>query len=531
MFKYLKEEKKLSVLAIILEILMAIQITFSVYIPGIILELITKNNKKEFYIWITIEALLLTLSIVVALIKLFFRNKLFSKIQFHLRKDILLSIVNESVLNFEKKSKGKFISQIQDQIPLIMDRIYASFFDLFFYSSTIVISIVLAINSSLTLSLFILLFSIITTIIPLIMSSFTSKKWKELIKEYETGNIQINSFLSTYKLFYFLNIRNIFKNKLNNINTIFRKKIMKKFSILFSIEVISWYIITVTDMLLLFITGYFILFHNEPSATIIIIPALSFKISLSFRTSAWFFVHYKSLKEKILEFQNSYSYPENMLSEISKEKFETLKIENLSFKYKEGEYIFKNFNFEFKKGGKYLIKGRSGSGKSTLINILTKQLDGFEGKILLNKHNIKEISKQEINNFFTYLDSKEFVFFDTIYNNITLWEEKEEKRVKEALEKVNLSNLEINYKLNISNSLSTGQKQRINFARHFFNNKNLLILDEALANIDKENIDFIEKYLFNNKELTVINISHHAQNFEMYDEIIDMEEIKNEMSN
>ncbi|MGZ9414077.1 ATP-binding cassette domain-containing protein [Mycoplasma sp. 5370] len=528
MFKYLNKEKMLTFFIAIIEMLISTKITFSLYIPGLINQYIQENNSKEFYFWITIEGCLLFFATILAFVRLFLKNKIFNKIQFHLREDILRSTVNENPMNFEIKTKGKFISQIQDQIPIIIERLYSAFFNLFFNIGSIICAIILAVISSWKLSIFILLFSFITTVIPLIISSFNSKKWKLLMKTFEEGNVKLSAFLSTYKMFYFLDVRHIFQEQLNNLNTKFRMKLLKIFSILFLVDVVTWYVITITDIALLIVTAYFILFENEMVANIIIIPALSFKISLSFRISSWFFVHYKSLKEKLEEFKST-PKNEKLFFKGDNPKFEELIIENLSYSYNEKNVIFKDFNLKIEKGKKYLIKGPSGSGKSTFLNIITKQINEYKGKILLNGYDLKEISQPEVNNFFTYLDSKEFVFFDTVYNNLTLWEQGMNNEAKEALEKVNLTEISLDYDINLNNSLSTGQKQRINFARTFLRNKNLLILDEALANIDKENIELIENFLFQNKELTILNISHHAENYEMYDYIIDMEKIKDEM--
>ncbi|MBN3534814.1 ATP-binding cassette domain-containing protein [Mycoplasma procyoni] len=531
MFKYLKREKNLTFITIFLEIIVALELVFAVYIPSIINQYIQENKEKEFYIWISIQGAVILVSILSMIARMVLKNgKLLSRLRFHMREDILKSTVNETTLNFDKVAKGKFISQIKDQVPMIIDRVYLPFFALFGYATSIIASLVLALILSLNLALIILLFSIITTFIPLALAPFVNKNFRRIFDTYEKGTVELNSFLGTYKMFYFLNTRDIFVHRLEDINYKVRTKLARKFMLIFSMEVGSWLIITITDMMLVGVTGWFVLFKGEPLATITAIPMLSFKISLSARMSMWFFVNYKSLKDKINQFQQLPEYTEKNVFENQDVEFEYLEIKDLNYKYNDKNIVFQNFNFKFEKGKKYLIKGRSGSGKSTLINLITKQLKGYEGEILYNNYNIKNISNKDVNSLFTFLDSKEFVFFDSVYNNVTLWEQHKEQQVVDALEKVNLAHIDPNYNLDINNSLSTGQKQRINIARHFINNKKLLILDEALANIDQENITKIEKLLFENKELTILNISHHATNYSDYNVVIDMEEMRNEIS-
>ncbi|WP_416388969.1 ATP-binding cassette domain-containing protein [Mycoplasmoides fastidiosum] len=275
--------------------------------------------------------------------------------------------------------------------------------------------------------------------------------------------------------------------------------------------------------------GYFILFIYIDGASsiglIAAIPVILQSLIYSIRWIGLYISQYKSVKE----LADEYEIPAKNINTISIEsnyKFDSLKICNLNFSYKDNKPLFKNLNLSFEKGKKYALIGPSGSGKTTLLNLITKQLDNYQGEIILNGINVKDIEDSNYKTTFTFLDSEEFVFNDTVYNNISLWTPDQEPKVKKALDLASYSIEDLNLQLNNENSnISSGQKQRINFARFFFDNKNLLILDEALANLDKENVAKIEKNLFDNPELTLINVTHHLKNPEKYHKIYRMEDL------
>ncbi|WP_051521849.1 ABC transporter ATP-binding protein [Mycoplasma leonicaptivi] len=222
-------------------------------------------------------------------------------------------------------------------------------------------------------------------------------------------------------------------------------------------------------------------------------------------------------KEYIKEFLNAKPL------EISNTKLniKRIKIKNLSFKYNE-KYILNNFNFCFEAGKKYALKGASGSGKSTLIKILLKQIENYEGNIFVNDLNLKEINTQDLINSLTFLDNSENLFNDTVYNNITLWDMTSDENIKDILQKSDLLDIKPELLINEENSLSTGQKQKINIARHFYRNKNILITDEAFSNID---IKSAEKILQNiNPDVMFINVSHNITNSDYYDQILEIKE-------
>ena len=218
----------------------------------------------------------------------------------------------------------------------------------------------------------------------------------------------------------------------------------------------------------------------------------------------------------------------NLQEEVGKvfeSKYLNFNLENLSYEIGDKK-ILKNFNWKILKNHKYALVGPSGCGKSTLAKIICGILKPTNGNVYLNDEKIEKYKIKSILKNVGYIEANPFILTDTVKNNITLCDknfdnQKYEKIIKLLkLESIN-SDLIID---EIQNDLSVGQKQRINFARYLYSNYKYFILDEATSNLDKETSDLILNYLFDKKDVTLINISHHITNdsYKKYHEVINL---------
>lgn len=169
----------------------------------------------------------------------------------------------------------------------------------------------------------------------------------------------------------------------------------------------------------------------------------------------------------------------------------TLNIDEFSYKNKT---VFKNLSYEFYSSNIYVIKGKNGSGKTTLLSILSGIITEYKGTLYLNESQIIEKNKDSyFDSYISYMPQKSIVFDDmTCLENIKLNQNKsEENKAIEILNKLQLGDY-INKK---AKNLSSGEKQRLAFARVILNARPILLLDEITANLDITNRTIILNYL------------------------------------
>ena len=191
----------------------------------------------------------------------------------------------------------------------------------------------------------------------------------------------------------------------------------------------------------------------------------------------------------------------------------SIKADNISFSYYEGEPIISNLNFEINRGDFIFIHGLSGSGKTTLIKLILKIMNVKNGRLMLNGINYTEISGEEIRNCIAYLSQKPFIFDGTIFENIKWANETiSEEDAVSALETVGLSELSLNELIGeTGRQLSGGEKQRIALARCIVKEAPILIFDEPFSQIDEASEKIISEYILKQKNKIRIVVSHKLE--------------------
>lgn len=202
-------------------------------------------------------------------------------------------------------------------------------------------------------------------------------------------------------------------------------------------------------------------------------------------------------------------------------------IHNLSFQYEERN-IFEDLCLSIKKGEKVALVGESGSGKSTLVKVLLGLLKYDKGQVFLGGMELNDICLNELYGKVSYLSQDAPVFDGTIRENIVFHHKVSDERILEALRKVQLSQLVEGYEEGLyteigekGTCLSGGEKQRLAMARLWFEDPELVILDEATSamdNLTEESV--MQEVIQRLKDQTVIAIAHRLNSILGFDRII-----------
>jgi ATP-binding cassette subfamily B multidrug efflux pump len=208
---------------------------------------------------------------------------------------------------------------------------------------------------------------------------------------------------------------------------------------------------------------------------------------------------------------------------------EEVTFENVSFAYDIDVPVLKNISFTLKRNMKLAIVGQTGAGKSTIINLLTRFYDPGEGRILINGHDLKDISLESLRAHMSTVLQDSFLFSVSIKENIRFGRlDATDEEIVNAAKSIGahdfIMKLPNDYDYVIqegSSNISIGQRQLISFARTLLANPEILILDEATSSVDAYTELVIQralKTLMQNR-MTII-IAHRLSTIRLCDEIV-----------
>lgn len=206
-----------------------------------------------------------------------------------------------------------------------------------------------------------------------------------------------------------------------------------------------------------------------------------------------------------------------------------IEFKNVSFKFDDDEsYLLKNISFEIKPGETVAIIGKTGSGKTTIINLLMRMYE-YEGSILIDGVELRDIKKQHIRKNIGAVLQDPFLYSKTVYENIAIANPKATELEIEiaartaAIEK-DIHTFQNGYQTKVGEkgtTLSGGQKQRIAIARILVSEKPILIFDDALSALDNHTDSAIRKALKErDHKSTNIIITHRITTAKEADKIV-----------
>ncbi|EAI2413972.1 ABC transporter ATP-binding protein [Campylobacter coli] len=208
-----------------------------------------------------------------------------------------------------------------------------------------------------------------------------------------------------------------------------------------------------------------------------------------------------------------------------------LRLENLSFGYKDKKNLFTCLNLSIKKGEKIAFIGESGCGKSTLVDIIIGLLSPREGRVLIDKN---ELNMKNVKNYrqkIGYIPQNIYLFNDSIAKNISFGDEVDEEKLQRVIKQANLEHFVKNLPQGVQtkvgdggSNLSGGQKQRIAIARALYLDPEILVLDEATSALDTESEARIMDEIYKiSKDKTMIIIAHRLSTITRCDSIYRLE--------
>lgn len=206
-----------------------------------------------------------------------------------------------------------------------------------------------------------------------------------------------------------------------------------------------------------------------------------------------------------------------------------IEFKNVWFAYKENEWVLKDVSFHILPKQVVAFVGATGAGKTTILQLIVRNYDIQKGQILIDGHDIKDIKIKSLRKGIGQMLQDVFLFSGTIKSNISLRDDEiSDKSIIEACKYVNADSFINKQELGLDtevneggSNFSSGQRQLLSFARTVVHKPQILILDEATANIDTETEKIIQDSLLKMMNIgTMLIVAHRLSTIQHADNII-----------
>jgi ABC-type multidrug transport system fused ATPase/permease subunit len=204
-----------------------------------------------------------------------------------------------------------------------------------------------------------------------------------------------------------------------------------------------------------------------------------------------------------------------------------IEFKNVYFSY-DNKQVLSDINIRIKKGEKVILAGPNGSGKSTIVKLILGLYKAQNGSILVDDHDITELSLSSLREKISIVSQNTFLFNDTIRNNILYSRpEAKEEEIEEAARLSGayefIRELERGFETEIGERgvrLSGGERQKISIARTILKNSDIIIFDEATAHLDEGSEKRTNALIWDKfKDKTCIIISQRVQSMPQVDKV------------
>ena len=519
LFKYYKKYKFLSIMVIILSLGYAGISLLSPIYEGKMLSYFENFNKIQI---LRIALFLVVLRIIIEIVTNLWSRavlKLNGKVNFDLKSDMLKSLTNFEVKNFDNTNSGLFISRLNKDTTELSE--------LFDYVTDDLSGIILNISFIVYvffLNIYLGLYLILNVILVYILTSKKLFYYKRVKRDYKEKDETVVGLYNDV-------IRGIREIKDLNLKSVVLQDVNKKQEETIKAEIKSihtrrtwnrWIKVFqhILDFIFILISVYFI--TNDS------LEVSSFLIIFLYKNKVLDLINYISeIREKLADGKVSAQRVFEIITykSFSKETYGDLNIgnikgsiefKNVKFKY-DSNSLFENLSFKINCNQMIAIVGKSGEGKSTILKLINKSYSANDGEILIDNYNINTLSEETIKNNISVVSQSPYIFNLSIKENIKLANpQSTDKEIEEVCKKAQLHDVIVEmqdgYDTIVGENgviLSGGQKQRLAIARALIKKSKIILFDEATSSLDNNNQEKIKNVIKNlSKDHTVIIVAH-----------------------
>lgn len=447
---------------------------------------------------------------------------------FSLKRKVMAHIVYMPPRKFQEEQGQNYVTTLNNEIEMLVDSYYVTRLELA-YSILVLITCVIAL---LYINGYLAMIIIVSTVCPIVASAVQGKALERRTNFYtmalEKLNVMIGNLIHGYPTIKVNHVEREYLQTLEQDNEKAAHAELAKTKTKIRVNMIIGLLSYAGEAVMVGFSIYEIargrlsvgaLVGALQLSEMLVIPTNSISYQISEMRSV------TGIRRKINQLL---AVPESAAASAAP-TIEYIELDNVSFRHEE-KAILSHVHYRFEAGKKYLILGENGSGKSTLFKLLTGLETEYAGCISVNGTDIRQLWPALYDQIGVVLQDA-FLFDDTFLQNVTLYRPELQEQAVSVMRSLGMDAFLASHDLgqgfqNTKGNLSGGERQKLALARVLTENKRVIFLDEATANMDKDSSRKILSHLLGTDGLTVISIEHKVspEILPLYDEILELKD-------
>jgi len=539
LFRYLKPVLGYFILALFLTALVVVVDLVPAYLEGQIIGLlgneeVAKDEKLKSALILAIAYLLII--IITAIINYFntmMLHKSGQRIILNMRKDVFTHIEGLAIAQINETPVGKLVTRVTSDINTINELFTNVIVNLIRYALTIIFVVCMMLYISPRLTLYVCIIAPILVVMYSVFKYLSRKQYRKVRGCVSNVNAFLSENISGMKITQIFNQEEKklaeFKEKNNEL-----KKNSIKEILIFGVFRPAIYVLYVITQIIVLYNGYNLVRSKK----------LELSLYVSFyRYIDSFFNPIQQLADQFNMLQSAFASAERVFEildteprildtddSIELESFEgKIEFDHVWFAYNDENWILRDVTFTVNPKETAAFVGATGAGKTTILALIVRNYEIQKGEIRIDGINVNKIKIECLRKHIGQMLQDVFLFSGSIKSNITLREESfKDEEIVEACKYVNADKFVdrldggLDYQvLERGVNFSSGQRQLLSFARTIIHKPNIMILDEATANIDTETEVLIQDSLEKMRNIgTMLIVAHRLSTVQHADKII-----------
>ena len=495
---------------------------------------ISNADKMNFAVMLLIIYLVVIItSAVLNFFNTMMLQKAGQKVVLNVRRDVFVKIEGLAIAQINATPVGKLVTRVTSDVNMINELYTNVIVNLIRYVLTIIFVLVMMISISPMLTLYVLTIVPILIVMTFVFKNISRKQYRKVRGCVSNVNAFLSENLSGMKITQIFNQEEKKLDEFRQRNLELKKNSIKEI-LIFGVFRPAIYVLYVICHIIILYNGFYMVLDGK---------LLSKNLVKFYQYNGQFFNPIQQLAEQFNQLQSAFASSERIFEildmkehilddedavEITELKGK-IEFDHVWFAYNEGNWILKDVTFTIEPGQTVAFVGATGAGKTTILALIVRNYEIQKGQIRIDGIDVKKIKLECLRKCIGQMLQDVFLFSGTIESNITLKEEKFTKEeVVEACKYVNadhfIEKLEGTYQYEVLErgvNFSSGQRQLLSFARTILHKPNIMILDEATANIDTETEVLIQDSLEKMMNIgTMLIVAHRLSTVQHADNII-----------